>query len=328
LAHVIVHGLRGTALLAPAGRARELPRARLLLTRFLKRLPSESTGEPPTVAAAPLRSASVPRIHPSAVVDPKAVIGDDCEIGPFCIVGPDVVMGAGNKLESHVVITGHTTVGADNHFFPYAVIGSVPQDKKYRGEDTRLVIGDRNVIREAVTMHAGTLDGGGFTRVGHDNLVMVNCHVGHDCLVGNHCILGNNVMLAGHTVIEDRVNMSGGSATNSFATIGQFAYIAAMARIHHDVPPFMKVSDDDKVRDVNAVGLRRAGVGAEDIEQIEAAARQLFFAKKNKKPFAAVLAAYEADPATHPRVQQMVAFLRRRDTGRSGRYLESLRAKK
>ena len=321
----IVHGLRGGALLAPAASGRDLPRARFLLTRFLKRPPTDGPGETPPAS---LRVASTPRVHPTALVDPKARLGDDCEVGPFCCVGPDVVLGPGNRLLSHVVMTGHTTIGSDNVFFPNAVIGSAPQDKKYGGEDTQLVVGDRNSIREAVTMHVGTVGGGGVTRVGSDNLLMVNCHVSHDCQVGSHCILGNNVMLAGHTVVMDRVNMSGGSGTNHFVTIGAFAFIAAMGRIHHDVPPFMKVSDDDKIRDVNAEGLRRAGIESADIAHIEAAARLLFFARKNKKPFATVLAAFEADPATHPRVQELVAFLRRRDTGKSGRYLEALRAKK
>ena len=327
----IVYGLRGGALLAPAAvSGRDLPRTRFLLTRFLKRPPTDGTGQDPAPPAGPppLRAASAPRVHPTALVDAKARLGDGCEVGPFCIVGPDVVMGPGNRLMNHVTITGHTTVGADNTFFPNAVIGSVPQDKKYRGEDTQLTIGDRNSIREAVTMHTGTVGGGGFTRVGSDNLLMVNCHISHDCQVGSHCILGNNVMLAGHTVIQDRVNMSGASGTNHFVTVGRLAFIAAQGRIHHDVPPFMKVSDDDKIRDVNAEGLRRAGFDAADIHEVESAARQLFFARKNKKPFATVLAAYEADPATHPRVQELVAFLRRRDAGKSGRYLESLRAKK
>ena len=330
----IVFGLRGAvARLAPAAEARDFPRTRFLLTRFLKRPPVEPTGEPPadptSAPTAPaMRAASAPRIHPLAVVDPKACIGDDCEIGPFCVVGPHVVMGPGNKLDPHVVITGHTTIGADNTFFANAVIGAIPQDKKYRGEDTQLVIGDRNSIREAVTIHAGTAGGGGFTRVGNDNLLMVNCHVGHDCQVGSNCIFGNNVMLAGHAVIQDRVNLSGASAINQYVTVGPFAYVAGLGRIHHDVPPFMKVSDDDKIRDVNAEGLRRGGVPAQEIDEIEKAARQLFFARKNKRPFAAVLSAYEADPATHPRVQELVAFLRRRDAGKSGRYRESLRAKK
>ena len=322
----IVHGLRGGALLAPAGATREIPRARFLLTRFLKRLPADTAAEP--AAPLPLRPASAPRVHPSAVVDPKARLGDDCEVGPFCVVGPQVVMGPGNRLEAHVVVTGHTTIGADNHFYPHAVIGADPQDKKHRGEDTRLVIGDRNAIREAVTMHTGTVGGGGYTRVGSDNLLMVNCHVSHDCTIGDHCILGNNVMLAGHTVIQDRVNMSGGSGTNHFVTVGQFAFAAAMARLHHDVPPFMKVSHDDEIRDVNAEGLRRAGAGPDEIVAVETAARRLFFAKRNKKPFAQELAAFEADPDTHPRVLELVAFLRRRDAGKSGRYLESFRAKK
>jgi UDP-N-acetylglucosamine acyltransferase len=336
LEQITLPGLRGVAArLVPAAEIRDYPRTRFLLTRFLKRSQTEPAGitrlpEPlPTAPAViPTRTGAAPRIHPLAVVDPQARLGEDCEVGPFCLVGPDVVMGPGNKLDSHVVINGHTTIGADNQFFPNAVIGALPQDKKFHGEQSYLVIGDRNVIRESVTMHLGTAGGGLYTRVGNDNLLMVNCHIGHDCQVGSFCILGNNVMLAGHTVIEDRVNISGGVGTQSFSTIGQHAYIAAMARIHHDVPPFMKVSDDDKVRDVNAEGLRRAGIAASDIDEIEKAARQLFFARKNKKPFATVMSAFEADADTNPRVRQLVAFLRRRDAGKSGRYLESLRVKK
>ncbi len=305
-----------------------------MLTRFLKRPPADPAVETPadpsagSAAGVRVRPGLAPRIHKLALVDPKARIGEDCEIGPFCTIGPDVVLGPGNVLQSHVVMTGHTTVGADNRFFPYAVIGCAPQDKKYAGEDTQLTIGDRNSIREAVSMHVGTVGGGGVTRVGSDNLLMVNCHVSHDCQIGSHCILGNNVMLAGHTVIQDRVNMSGAAGTNHFVTVGQFAFVAGQGRVHHDVPPFMKISDDDKIRDVNAEGLKRAGVPAADIEQVERAARLLFFTRKNKKPFAAQMAEFEADPETNPRVMELVAFLRRRDMGRSGRYLESLRAKK
>ena len=294
-----------------------------MLARLFKFLPNDAVHE----VSPPLRATTDPRISPLASVDPRARIGDECEVGPFCVVGPDVVMGRGNKLLSHVVVTGHTTIGCDNTIYPQAVIGCDPQDKKFRGEVTRLEVGDRNCIRESVTLHTGTAGGGGLTRVGNDNLLMVNAHVSHDCSVGNHCILGNNVMLAGHTVIQDYVNLSGGCGTNHYVTVGQFAFVAAMARLHFDVPPFVRVSDDDVVRDVNFVGLRRANVPAADIEQIERVARQLFFTRRNKRPVSVVLAELEAEADLNPRVRDLVEFLRRRDKGKSGRYLESLRPK-
>lgn len=303
-----------------------------LLARFLKRPVNELPIGPviePAVSMSirpedPVTSG--PTISPLAVVDPKAKIGEACEIGPFCIVGPDVVLGAGCKLLSHVVISGHTTVGCGNVFFPHAVIGAAPQDKKFHGEPTRLEIGDRNSIREAVTIHLGTEVGGGVTRVGDDNLLMVNVHLGHDCQVGSRTTLSNNVMLAGHVAVGNNVVMSGGAAAHHFVTIGDFAFIAGMAQLHHDVPPFMKVSDKDKIRALNNEGLKRAGIPAADIDAIEEAGRRLFF--NRSKPMARVLADFDLQPEIHPLVKQLVEFIRRRDSGKHGRYLEGKRPKK
>ena len=296
-----------------------------MLARFLKRPvgdhPIESITEPL------LRPATNPRISPLAVVDPKARIGDDCEIGPFCIVGPDVTLGSGCRLISHVVIAGYTTAGCDNTFHPYGVIGGPPQDKKFRGERTQLIIGDRNDFRESVTVNLGTQLGGGVTRLGDDNLLMGNCHVGHDCQIGNRCILSNNVMLAGHMVIGNNVVMSGGSAAHHYVTIGDYAFIAGMARIHHDVPPFVKVMEKDRIRAVNSEGLRRAGFTEADIEAIEEAGRRLFF-NREKPTFAAALADFDIQDGLHPQVQLLIDFLRRRNVGKHGRYLESLRPPK
>lgn len=267
------------------------------------------------------------RISPLAVVDPRAIIGEGCEIGPFCIVGPDVILGTGNKLLSHVVVTGRTTIGKDNVIHPHAVLGGDPQDKKYRGEDTGLEIGERNQIREAVTIHTGTtaggkVNGGGVTRVGSDNLLMVNAHIGHDAQVGNNCIFANNVMLAGHIVIGDNVVLNGAVGVNAFVTIGDFAYIAGAARIHHDVPPFVKVSDVDDIRALNSVGLRRGGFAEADIEALEEAARRLF---SRQKPLALTIAEYDSGNGINPHVKRLIDFLKRRSEGKHGRYLESLR---
>ncbi len=296
-----------------------------MLSVFRKRPPSDSTidaANPPV-----LRPTTRPRISPLALVDPKAQIGEECEIGPFCIVGPDVTLGNGCRLLSHVVITGWTVVGCDNTFHPYSVIGGPPQDKKFRGERTQLVIGDRNEFRESVTVNLGTALGGNITRLGDDNLLMVNCHVGHDCQIGSRCILSNNVMLAGHMSIGNNVVMSGGAAAHHYVTIGDYAFIAGMARIHHDVPPFMKVQDKDRIRAINAEGMRRAGFTEADIEAVEDAGRALFF-NREKPTFAAAFADFESAQGLHPQVQLLVDFLRRRNVGKHGRYLESLRPKK
>jgi len=285
----------------------------------------------------PFRSAKVKpgtatRISPLAVVDPRAIIGEGCEIGPFCIVGPDVILGTGNKLLSHVVVSGRSTIGKDNVLHPHAVIGGDPQDKKYRGEDTGLEIGDRNQIREAVTIHTGTeqggkVNGGGVTRVGCDNLLMVNAHVGHDVQIGTNCIVANNVMLAGHVVIGDNVVMNGLVGVNAFVTIGDFAYIAGAARVHHDVPPFVKVSDEGDIRALNAVGLRRGGFAEADVEALEDCVRKLF---ARQKPLALAMAEYDTGNGgngdINPHVKCLIDFLKRRTEGKHGRYLESLRS--
>ena len=264
------------------------------------------------------------QVSPLAVVDPSAHVAEDVEIGPFCVVGPDVTIGSGCKLLNHVTITGYTTVGRDNVFFPNCVIGAAPQDRKYRGAKTRLEIGDGNAFREASTVHVGTEKGGGITRVGNNNLLMINAHLGHDVQMGSNCTISNNVMIAGHVVIGDNVAMMGGVGVHHFVTIGEFAYISGYARIHHDVPPFCKVDGADTIRGLNAVGLRRAGVSEPDIEALEDACRRLFY---REKPFAVAMAEFDTMNGINGYVKQMINFLKRRDAGKHGRYLESLRAK-
>ena len=265
-----------------------------------------------------------PRVHPLAAIDPRAEIAADVEVGPFCVVGPHVTLGPGCKLHNNVTIVGHTTVGSDNVFFPNCTLGTDPQDKKFRGESTRLVIGDNNHFREHVTIHVGTDAGGGVTRVGDGNLLMVNVHLGHDVTLGDDCILANNVMLAGHCHIGNRVSMMGGSATHHFVSIGDFAFIGGYARVHHDVPPFVKVDDADQIRGVNVIGLRRGGLGDADIAALEIAGRRLFYSKK-RKPMSVTIAEFMAESDLNPRVKELVDFLRRRNLGKQGRYLESLR---
>jgi UDP-N-acetylglucosamine acyltransferase len=271
------------------------------------------------------------KISPLAAVDPRADLADDVEVGPFCVIGPHVRIGKGNRLLSHVVITGRTTIGQENSFHPNCVIGGVPQDLKYHGEDARLEIGDRNVIREAVTIHIGTenggkINGGGVTRVGNENLLMVNCHIGHDAQFGNRCVLANNVMIAGHVVCGDNVSIMGAAGVHHLVTIGDYAYIAAESRVTHDVPPFVKVSDGDLIRGLNSVGLQRGGFKGSDIAEIDDVARRLFFGRDKDKSFSQVLAEFDVLNGINPHVKSMVEFLRRRDLGKHGRYLESLRS--
>lgn len=266
----------------------------------------------------------MPQISPLSQVDPQACLADDVAIGPFCLVGPKVSLGAGCRLLSHVSITGHTSVGRGNTFFPNSVIGAIPQDLKYRGGETRLEIGEGNTFREAVTVHLGTEKGGGITRIGNGNLLMVNAHIGHDVQIANKCIIANNVMFAGHVVCGSNVAIMGLVGIHHFVTIGDYAYLAGAARIHHDVPPFVKVADDDKIRALNTVGLRRAGFADADIEELEGAIKRLFIAKE--KPFSLALAEFDTLNGINPHVREMVEFLRRRNSGKNGRYLESVRA--
>lgn len=215
-------------------------------------------------------------IHPSAVIDPAAKLGAGVRIGPFCTVGPEVVLGDGVELKSHVVVTGKTEIGPETVIFPFAVIGEIPQDLKFSGEETRLVIGARNRIREHVTMNTGTEGGGGLTLVGDDCLFMAGCHVAHDCRVGNKVIVVNNAALAGHCVIEDEAIIGGLSGVHQFVRIGRGAIIGAVTMVTNDVIPYGLVqADRGKLDGLNLVGLKRRGVSREDITALRAAFQML-----------------------------------------------------
>ncbi|MDS9467532.1 acyl-ACP--UDP-N-acetylglucosamine O-acyltransferase [Paracoccus sp. MBLB3053] len=205
-------------------------------------------------------------IHPSAVVDPAATIGEGCEIGPFCVVGPEVTLGRGVVLKSHVVVAGHTSIGDETVVFPFASIGEVPQDLKFRGESTRLEIGARNRIREYVTMNPGTEGGGGVTRIGDDGLFMAGSHVAHDCQIGNQVILVNNASVAGHCVLEDDVIVGGLSGVHQFVRIGRGAMIGAVTMVTADVIPYGLVQGPRGHLDgLNLVGLKRRGASRGEI---------------------------------------------------------------
>ena len=215
-------------------------------------------------------------VHPSAVVEPGAQLGQGCQVGPFCHVGPDAKLGDGVILKSHVVISGDTEVGEDSTLFPFACIGEIPQDLKFRGEKTRLVIGARNRIREHVTMNTGTEGGGGITRVGDDGLFMAGCHVAHDVQVGNRVIIVNNAALAGHCLIEDDVIIGGLSGVHQWVRIGQGAIIGAVTMVTNDVIPHGLVqAPRGELDGLNLVGLKRRGVARSDITALRAAFQML-----------------------------------------------------
>jgi UDP-N-acetylglucosamine acyltransferase len=215
-------------------------------------------------------------IHPSAIVEPGARIGEGCQIGPFCHVGADVVLGPRVTLKSHVVVGGRTEIGEDTVVFPFAVIGEIPQDLKFKGEATRLVIGARNRIREHVTMNTGTEGGGGVTRVGDDGLFMAGCHVAHDVQVGDRVIIVNNAALAGHCVIEDDVIIGGLSGVHQWVRIGRGAIIGAVTMVTNDVIPYGLVqAPRGELDGLNLVGLKRKGVARSDITALRAAFQML-----------------------------------------------------
>lgn len=216
------------------------------------------------------------RIHPSAVIEEGAEIGPDAQVGPFCVIGSKVTLAARVEVKSHVVITGQTEIGEETVIFPFSVIGEIPQDLKFKGEETRLVIGARNRIREHVTMNTGTDGGGGVTRVGDDGLFMAGCHVAHDAQVGNGVIIVNNAALAGHCIIEDDVIVGGLSGVHQWVRIGQGAIIGALTMVTNDVIPYGLVqAPRGKLDGLNLVGLKRRGVSRSDITALRAAFQML-----------------------------------------------------
>lgn len=224
----------------------------------------------------------MPTIHPTAIVENGAELAENASVGPFCHVGSRAVIGPGTELLSHVVITGRTTLGAANIVWPHTTLGGDPQDLKYHGEDTELVIGDHNEIRENVTIHKGTENDAGLTRVGDHNLIMVGVHVGHDCVIANRCVIANAVQLAGHIHIHDYASIGGATAVHHFVTIGRFAYVGGMTRLTHDVPPFMLIEGNPpRIRKVNTVLLARHQFSDEQVAHLKAAHRLLFRAHDN-----------------------------------------------
>ncbi|WP_340645810.1 acyl-ACP--UDP-N-acetylglucosamine O-acyltransferase [Phenylobacterium sp.] len=216
-------------------------------------------------------------VHASSIVSDGAVLGDGVVIGPFCTVGPNVRLGAGTKLVSHIVVDGHTELGEGNTVYPFAMLGGPPQHTAYNGEPTRLVIGDRNTIREHATMNIGTVNGGGLTSVGSDGFYMIESHVGHDCKVGDHVILTKQATLGGHCQIGDFVIVGGLAAVHQFTRVGRHAMIGGLAAVVKDVIPYGSVwGNHAHLEGLNLVGLKRRGFSRETINTMRAAYRMLF----------------------------------------------------
>lgn len=247
-------------------------------------------------------------IHPTAIVDPSAKLAAGVQVGAYSIIGADVEIGAGTTVGPHVVVQGPTRIGRNNRIWQFASLGADPQDKKFRGERTELVIGDGNTIREFVTVNRGTGDGGGVTRIGDDNWIMAYVHVAHDCRVGSHTILANNATLAGHVEVGDHVILGGFTGVHQFCKIGAHAFSAMCSAINRDVPPFVYAAGQFAVpRGVNSEGLKRRGFTPERIAAIKRAYRTLYMAGLPLNDAIAELAAQAQDSTD---VADMLAFIR------------------
>ena len=247
-------------------------------------------------------------VHPTAIVHPGAELGEGVEVGPYCIVGAQVRIGEGTRLLSHVVVDAVTELGEGCTVFPFAHLGGPPQHSAYRGEPTRLVIGPRNTIREHVTMHAGTVGGGGVTSVGSHGLYMVNSHVAHDCVVGDHVTLANNAALGGHVRVGDWVFVGGLAGVHQWSRIGRYAFVGASAMVTKDVIPYGSVwGNHAHLEGLNLVGLKRRGFGRQTVNDLRAAYRLLF---ADEGTFGERLADVAETYAGSPEVSEIVEFIR------------------
>ena len=216
-------------------------------------------------------------IHKTAIVSDKAQIAKNVEVGPFCVIGDNVKIDEGTILKSHVVIDGNTTIGKNNIIFPFATVGLVPQDLKFAGEQSQLIIGDNNSIREHVTIHLGTKDGGMVTKIGNNCLLMVGVHIAHDCLIGNNVILANNATLAGHVQVGNNVVIGGLSAVHQFVRIGGGAMIGGMSGVENDVIPFgLVMGERAHLAGINLVGMKRQNISRDEIHALRNFYKQLF----------------------------------------------------
>ena len=252
-------------------------------------------------------------IHPTALIDPKAELADDVKVGAFSIIDAKVRIDTGTIIGPHAVITGRTTIGKNNHIFQFTSVGEQPQDKKYAGEDTELIIGDDNTIRELCTFSRGSMQGGGVTRIGNRNWIMACVHIAHDCSLGDDIIMANNASLAGHVTVGNHAILSGYSLIHQFCSVGEHSFTSFASHVNQSIPPYVTVAGEKaKVKGVNTEGLKRRGYTSEQISQIRRAYKALYREGKPLEEARAVLAEMATDS---PEVQPMVDFLKLAERG-------------
>jgi UDP-N-acetylglucosamine acyltransferase len=266
----------------------------------------------------------MPSIHPTAVVDSSAILADDVVVGPWCVVGPKVSIGPRTVLRNHVVVESHTRMGSDNVVYSFASIGGTPQDRKYRGEETWCEIGDRNHIREQVTIHRGTASGGGRTTLGDGNLLMVGVHVAHDCRLGNDITIANAVLLAGHVHVGTGATIGGNAAFHHFVTVGTGSLVGGLARVSKDVPPYLIVEGSPaRSRGHNHIQMTRRGSSSAAIEAVRTCYRRLFC--EAGATMAVRIAELRAEFPGVAEVHELCDSLLASAAGVHGRALETLR---
>ena len=256
---------------------------------------------------------STAQIHPTAIVEEGAQIGENVVIGPFCIIGAEVKIGKGTVLNSHVVVKGITEIGEDNQIFQFSSVGEINQDLKYQGEPTKTIIGDRNRIREHVTIHRGTIQGGGVTRIGDDNLLMINAPIAHDCQIKNRCILANNATLAGHVELDDFVIVGGMSAIHQFVIVGAHVMLGGGSMVSQDVPPYvMAQGNHARPFGVNIEGLKRRGFDKSTLHAIRNVYKLIY---RSDKTLEEVMPEIEHYAKTESAISFFINFFKRSTRG-------------
>ena len=245
-------------------------------------------------------------IHKTAIVDIKAKISGNAIIGPYTIIGPNVQIGEGTEIQSHVNITGNTVIGNNTKIFPFASIGTNPQDLKYKGEQTKLEIGSNNIIREHVTINIGTNGGGGITKIGDNNLIMIGAHIAHDCIVGNNVVIANSAAIAGHAEISDDVIIGGNCGIQQFTRIGKMAMIGGMTGVLHDVIPYgLSIGNRNSLQGLNLIGLRRAKFENKDILGLSEAYKEIFATKNINENISKLNGSFKENPL----VKEVIEFI-------------------